>query len=181
MRILMKKDQLTEISNAIRDVPDFPREGIIFKDITTLLNDATLFAQSVDLMQDLIKDCSFDAIAAIESRGFIFASILAYKMGLNFVPIRKPGKLPAEIISEEYALEYGTDRVEMHADALKKDQKVLLVDDLLATGGTAQASCRLIERLGARVETILFLVELSFLNGRDLLQGYNVLSLISYT
>jgi len=177
----MKKDQLKEISDAIRDVSDFPREGIIFKDITTLLNDATLFAQSVDLMQDLIKDRSFDAIAAIESRGFIFASILAYKMGLNFVQIRKPGKLPAEIISEEYALEYGTDRVEMHADALKTDQKVLLVDDLLATGGTAQASCRLIERLGARVETILFLVELSFLNGRDLLQGYNVLSLISYT
>lgn len=177
----MKKDQLTEISDAIRDVPDFPREGIIFKDITTLLNDATLFAQSVDLMQDLIKDRSFDAIAAIESRGFIFASIMAYKMDLNFVPIRKPGKLPAEIISEEYALEYGTDRVEMHADALKTDQKVLLIDDLLATGGTAQASCRLIERLGARVETILFLVELSFLNGRDLLQGYNVLSLISYT
>ncbi len=181
MRTFMKKDQLTEISDAIRDVPDFPREGIIFKDITTLLNDATLFAQSVDLMQDLIKDRSFDAIAAIESRGFIFASIMAYKMDLNFVPIRKPGKLPAEIISEEYALEYGTDRVEMHADALKTDQKVLLIDDLLATGGTAQASCRLIERLGARVETILFLVELSFLNGRDLLQGYNVLSLISYT
>ncbi len=177
----MKKDQLTEISDAIRDVPDFPREGIVFKDITTLLNDATLFAQSVDLMQDLIKDLSFDAIAAIESRGFIFASILAYKMGLNFVPIRKPGKLPAETISEEYALEYGTDRIEMHTDALKTDQKVLLIDDLLATGGTAQASCRLIERLGARVETILFLVELSFLNGRDLLQGYNVLSLISYT
>lgn len=181
MRTFMKKDQLTEISDAIRDVPDFPREGIIFKDITTLLNDATLFAQSVDLMQDLIKDRSFDAIAAIESRGFIFASIMAYKMDLNFVPIRKPGKLPAEIISEEYALEYGTDRVEMHADALKTDQKVLLIDDLLATGGTAQASCRLIEKLGARVETILFLVELSFLNGRDLLQGYNVLSLISYT
>ena len=177
----MKKDQLTEISDAIRDVPDFPREGIVFKDITTLLNDVTLFAQSVDLMQDLIKDLSFDAIVAIESRGFIFASILAYKMGLNFVPIRKPGKLPAETISEEYALEYGTDRIEMHADALKSDQKVLLIDDLLATGGTAQASCRLIERLGARVETILFLVELSFLNGRDLLQGYNVLSLISYT
>ena len=176
----MKKDRLTEISDAIRDVPDFPREGIIFKDITTLLNDATLFAQSVDLMQDLIKDLSFDAIVAIESRGFIFASILAYKMGLNFVPIRKPGKLPAETISEEYALEYGTDRIEMHADALKSDQKVLLIDDLLATGGTAQASCRLIERLGARVETILFLVELSFLNGRDLLQGYHVLSLISY-
>jgi adenine phosphoribosyltransferase len=181
MRTFMKKDQLTEISDAIRDVPDFPREGIIFKDITTLLNDATLFAQSVDLMQDLIKDRSFDAIAAIESRGFIFASIMAYKMGLNFVTIRKPGKLPAETISEEYALEYGTDRVEMHADALKTDQKVLLIDDLLATGGTAQASCRLIERLEARVETILFLVELSFLNGRDLLQGYNVLSLISYT
>jgi len=176
----MDKGQLTRIRTAIRDVPDFPKEGIIFKDISTLLNDPILFAQSVDLLHDMVKDHSFDAIAAIESRGFIFGSVLAYKMGINFVPIRKPGKLPAETVSEEYALEYGTDRVEIHADALKKDQKVLLVDDLLATGGTAQASCRLIERLGAIVETVLFLVELDFLNGRDLLKGYKVLSLISY-
>jgi adenine phosphoribosyltransferase len=177
----MNENQLNQISTAIRDVPDFPKKGIIFKDITTLLNDANLFAQSVDLLENLVKDISFDAIAAIESRGFIFAAVLAYKMGLNFVPIRKPGKLPAEIVSEEYALEYGTDKIEIHADALKKNQKVLLVDDLLATGGTAQASCRLVERLGANVKTILFLVELSFLNGRDLLKGYNVLSLLSYS
>jgi adenine phosphoribosyltransferase len=176
----MKKNQLQIISQAIRDVPDFPKEGIIFKDITTLLNDATLFAQSVDLLQELVEDHSYDSVVGIESRGFIFGSVLAYKMGLNFVPIRKPGKLPAELISEEYDLEYGTDRIEMHADALKSGQKVLLVDDLLATGGTAQASCRLVERLGASVETVLFLVELSFLNGRDLLKGYKVLSLISY-
>ena len=145
------------------------------------MNDANLFAQSVDLLEELVKDISFEAIAAIESRGFIFAGVLAYKMGLNFVPIRKPGKLPAETVSEEYALEYGTDTIELHADALKKNQKVLLVDDLLATGGTAQASCRLIERLGAKVETILFLVELEFLDGRDLLKGYNVLSLLTYS
>jgi adenine phosphoribosyltransferase len=181
MGIFMNKDQLNKLSLAIRDIPNFPKAGIIFKDITTLLNDANLFTQSVDFMQELVKDFSFDAIAAIESRGFIFGSVLAYKMDLNFVPIRKPGKLPSETVSEEYALEYGTDRIEIHADALETDQKVLLVDDLLATGGTAQASCRLIERLGARVETVLFLVELSFLNGRDLLKGYNVLSLISYT
>jgi len=181
MRITMKKGNLDQIKTAIRDIPDFPKEGIIFKDITTLLKDASLYAQSVDLLEEMVKDYSFEAIVGIESRGFIFGSVLAYKMGLNFVPIRKPGKLPADTVSEEYALEYGTDRIEIHADALKKDQKVLLVDDLLATGGTAKASCRLIERLGARVETVLFLVELGFLGGRDLLKGYNVLSLISYT
>jgi adenine phosphoribosyltransferase len=180
MRIFMKKDQLQILSEAIRDVPDFPKEGIIFKDITTLLNNKTLFAQSVDFLEDLVQDYSFDSVVGIESRGFIFGSVLAYKLGLNFVPIRKPGKLPAESISEEYDLEYGTDRIEIHADALKPDQKVLLVDDLLATGGTARASCKLIERLDARVETVLFLVELGFLNGRDLLKEYNVLSLISY-
>jgi adenine phosphoribosyltransferase len=177
----MKNFPIDKISRAIRDIPDFPKEGIIFKDITTLLNDATLFAQSIDLLQKLLKGRSYDSIAAIESRGFIFGSVLAYKMGLNFVPIRKPGKLPAEIISEEYALEYGKDRIEMHADALRSGQKVLLVDDLLATGGTAQASCKLIERVGAKVETVLFLVELSFLSGRDNLKDYDVQSLISYT
>jgi len=177
----MINDQLNKIRSAIRDVPDFPKEGIIFKDITTLLNDATLFAQSMDLLEELVKDYSFDAVAGIESRGFIFGSVLAYKLGLNFVPIRKPGKLPADTVSEEYALEYGTDRVEIHADALKRNQKVLLIDDLLATGGTAKASCRLIESLGATVETVLILVELSFLNGRDLLKGYNVLSLLTYS
>jgi adenine phosphoribosyltransferase len=180
MRIFMKKDQLQILSEAIRDVPDFPKEGIIFKDITTLLNNKTLFAQSVDFLEDLVQDYSFDSVVGIESRGFIFGSVLAYKLGLNFVPIRKPGKLPAESISEEYDLEYGTDRIEIHADALKPDQKVLLVDDLLATGGTARASCKLIERLDAMVETVLFLVELCFLNGRDLLKEYNVVSLISY-
>jgi adenine phosphoribosyltransferase len=177
----MRQDQLNEISNAIRDIPDFPKEGIIFKDITTLLNDARLFAQSIDLLQDLIHENTYDVIVAIESRGFIFGSVLAYKMGLKFVPIRKPGKLPAKIISEEYALEYGTDKIEMHADALKAGEKVLLVDDLLATGGTARASCKLIERLGSKVEAVLFLVELAFLNGRDQLRSYNVKSLISYT
>ena len=176
----MKEEQIKHISEAIRDVPDFPKKGIIFKDISTLLGEAKLFAQSVDLLEESVKDRSYHTIAAIESRGFIFGSVLAYKMGLNFVPIRKPGKLPARTISEEYALEYDTDRIEMHADALEKGQKVLLIDDLLATGGTAKASCRLIERLGAKVETILFLVELSFLNGRDALKGYDVRSLISY-
>jgi adenine phosphoribosyltransferase len=177
----MKEDQLQKISQAIRDIPDFPKEGIIFKDITTLLNDPELFAESLDLMEELIADHSYNTVVGIESRGFIFGAVLAYKMGLSFVPIRKPGKLPADIVSEEYELEYGTDRIEIHADALKSGQKVLLVDDLLATGGTAQASCKLVERLGAKVETVLFLVELSFLKGRDLLKEYDVQSLISYT
>ena len=168
------------IKNAIRDIPDFPQKGIIFKDITTLLKDPDLFKKSIDLLDDLIRDRSFDAIVAIESRGFIFGAVLAYKMDLSFVPVRKPGKLPAKVLSEEYSLEYGTDKVEMHADAIKSGSRVLMVDDLLATGGTAKATCRLIERSGAKVEAVLFLVELKFLNGRDLLKDYDVRSLISY-
>ena len=177
----MNKVKLDEISQAIRDIPDFPKKGIIFKDITTLLNNAALFKRSVDMLSALVEGKSYDAIAAIESRGFIYGSVLAYKLGINLVPIRKPGKLPAEIVSEEYALEYGTDRVEIHADAVNSGHRILIVDDLLATGGTAQASCKLIERLGAKVETVLFLVELDFLNGRELLSDYDVKSLISYT
>jgi adenine phosphoribosyltransferase len=168
------------IKNAIRDIPDFPKKGIIFKDITTLLKNPDLFKKSIELLDDIVKDQSFDAIVAIESRGFIFGAVLAYKMDLSFVPVRKPGKLPAEVLSEEYSLEYGTDNVEMHADGLEPGSRVLLVDDLMATGGTAQATCRLIERSGSKVEAVLFLIELKFLNGRDLLKGYDVRSLISY-
>ncbi len=176
----MKDDKVLKIKNIIRDIPDFPKKGIIFKDITTLLENAGLFADSIDYLCELVNKRTFNAIAAIESRGFIFGSAMAYKLNLKFVPIRKPGKLPADVLFEEYALEYGTDRVEMHADALNPDSVVLLVDDLLATGGTAEASCKLIERSGASVEAVVFLVELGFLNGRELLNNYEVLSLISY-
>ena len=176
----MDNDQIIQIINVIRDVPDYPTEGIIFKDITTLLQDAGLFGLSIDILYQSVEGKSIDAIAAIESRGFIFGSVLAYKMGVGFIPIRKPGKLPAEVISEEYALEYGTDKIEIHKDAINPGQKILLVDDLLATGGTAKAACSLIEKSGGAVETVLFMIELSFLKGRKLLEGYTITSIIDF-
>lgn len=176
----MRNDKILEIKNIIRDIPDFPKKGIIFKDITTLLNNRDLFCDSIDYMCELVSNKAFNTIAAIESRGFIFGAAMAYKLNLRFVPIRKPGKLPAEVLIEEYALEYGTDRVEIHADALDAESVVLIVDDLLATGGTAEASCKLIERSKARVAAVAFLVELKFLHGRELLNKYEVLSLINY-
>ena len=176
----MKNDQILQIKNVIRDVPDYPKEGIIFKDITTLLQDAKLFGLAIDILYQSIEDMQIDAIAAIESRGFIFGSVLAYKLGIGFIPIRKPGKLPAEVYSEEYALEYGTDTIEIHKDAINPGQKILLVDDLLATGGTAKAACNLVEKAGGTIETFLFLIELSFLEGRKLIQGYKVTSIIDF-
>jgi len=176
----MKNDQILKIKNVIRDVPDYPKKGIIFKDITTLLQDADLFGLAIDILYQSVEGMKIDAIAAIESRGFIFGSVLAYKMGIGFLPIRKPGKLPAEVFSEEYALEYGTDTIEIHKDAIRTGQKVLLVDDLLATGGTAKAACNLVEKSGATIETFLFLIELGFLKGRKLLQGYKVTSIIDF-
>ena len=176
----MEDKRILQIKNVIRDVPDYPKEGIIFKDITTLLQNAELFSQAVDVLFETVSKMPIDAIAAIESRGFIFGSVLSYKMGVGFIPIRKPGKLPAEVISEEYALEYGTDKIEIHKDALSPGQRILIVDDLLATGGTAKAACNLIEKAGGSVEAILFLIELSFLNGRKLLDGFNVKSIIDF-
>jgi adenine phosphoribosyltransferase len=178
--VAVEQENIIRIKNAIRDVPDFPKKGIVFKDITTLLKNNTLFSLSIDLLHELVKEQKYDVIAAIESRGFIFGAALAIKMNLGFVPIRKPGKLPAEIYSAEYSLEYGTDMIEIHADAIEKGSRVLLIDDLLATGGTAAASCKLIEKSGAQTAAILFLVELEFLKGRDLLQNYNIYSLVSY-
>ena len=176
----MKMTKLEVLKSSIRDVPDFPKQGIIFKDITTLLQDADLFGQAIDILYQSVEGMKIDAIAAIESRGFIFGSVLAYKLGIGFIPIRKPGKLPAEVFSEEYALEYGTDTIEIHKDAISPGQKILLVDDLLATGGTALASCNLIEKSGATIESILFLIELDFLNGRKLIEKYNIQSLLIY-
>ena len=169
-----------EIKDKIRNIPDFPIKGIQFKDITTLLKDGEAFRLAVDQIDENFKDVQIDKIAAIESRGFIFGSALAYKLGIGHVPIRKPGKLPAETISEEYALEYGTDKMEMHVDAISKGDKVLLVDDLLATGGTAAASCNLVEKLGGEVVGLAFLIELGFLKGREKLSGYNIKSLVLY-
>ncbi|RME00793.1 MAG: adenine phosphoribosyltransferase [Calditrichaeota bacterium] len=170
---------MSDLAAYIRTVPDFPKKGIGFKDITTLLKDAAAFKKSLDEMQKQFPD-QVDIVVGIESRGFIFGSALAERYGAGFVPARKPGKLPAEVVREEYELEYGTDQLEMHRDAIQPGQKVLIVDDLLATGGTAAATARLVEKLGGEIRGILFLIELSFLNGRDKLRDYPVASIIQY-
>ncbi len=169
-----------ELKNIIRDVPDFPKKGIIFKDITTLLNNQEAFKSSIDLLADECKKYSVESIIGIESRGFIFGTPLALELNTGFVPIRKPGKLPADVISETYELEYGSDSIEIHKDAISPGQKVVIIDDLLATGGTASAACKLVEKIGGEIVLVAFLIELSFLNGRDKLADRNVFSLLSF-
>ena len=166
----------------IREIPDFPKKGIGFKDLTPLLANGQVFSRAIDRIVAFCKENHFevDAIASPEARGFIVGSALAYRLRTGFVPIRKPGKLPYKTASMEYQLEYGTDKVEMHIDAVSPGQKVLLVDDLLATGGTIEACARLLERSGARVLACAFLVELSFLKGRERLKDLNVFSLVRY-
>ena len=168
------------LKSLIRDVPDFPKPGILFKDITTLLRDPIGFRRALDLFTVLCGDREVDAVMAIESRGFILGSALADRLGVGFVPVRKPGKLPARTIQCTYDLEYGTDSLEVHEDAFRKGQRVLIVDDVIATGGTAKAAGQLARQLGASVEGYAFLVELGFLNGRAKLGGTDVLSLIRY-
>ncbi|MCX8056368.1 MAG: adenine phosphoribosyltransferase [Ignavibacteria bacterium] len=169
-----------ELEKFIRDVPDFPKKGIIFKDITTLLKDKTAFKEALNQLYDKVKNLQVDKVVAIEARGFIFGSLLAEKLDAGFVPVRKPGKLPAEKISESYQLEYGVDTLEIHSDAIQKGEKVLIHDDLLATGGTVEAVCKMIERLGGEIVGIIFLIELDFLNGREKLKKYPVHSIIHY-
>jgi adenine phosphoribosyltransferase len=169
-----------ELASLIRDVPDFPIEGILFKDITTLIRNKDAFREVVDWMTDQYADSSVDCVVAIEARGYIFGAPLAYKLGAGFVPIRKPGKLPAKIISESYELEYGTNELEIHEDGIEPGQRVVVVDDLLATGGSARAAVNLVNRLGGTIVGVAFLVELGFLHGREQLEGYDVLSLICY-
>lgn len=169
-----------DLKKLIRDVPDFPKKGIIFKDITTLLKNFDGMHNAVEELYNFIESKEITKVAGIESRGFILGGLLAQKLHAGFVPIRKPGKLPAETISESYSLEYGTDSIEIHKDAIQKDDKVLLHDDLLATGGTMEAACKLVERLGGEVVQISFLIELTFLNGREKLKKYDVRSLIQY-
>ncbi len=173
-------DRLEKIKAAIRDVPDFPEEGIIFKDITTILNKPQQFNDAIDLLYESIKLKDVDYVAGIESRGFIFGSVLADRLACGFVPIRKPGILPAETYQAEYALEYGTDKLEIHKDAFPTGKNVLLIDDLLATGGTAAAAAELIEKAGGRVLKILFMIELGFLNGIEKIKKYDCTSLIRY-
>lgn len=164
----------------IRNVSDFPRQGIVFRDITTLLRDGQAFRKSIDLLQNRYSSEGVQKIAGIESRGFIFGAVLADRLGVGFVPIRKHGKLPAATFREEYQLEYGVDALEIHSDAISKGERVLIVDDLIATGGTAVATSRLIERVGGIVIGFAFLIELSFLHPREKLLGYDVFSLIAY-
>ncbi|NLW17817.1 MAG: adenine phosphoribosyltransferase [Firmicutes bacterium] len=164
----------------IRDIPDFPHEGIIFRDITPLLQDAAAFRQAVDDLIEKLKPYEFDAIVAPEARGFILGAPLAYRLGKGFVPARKPGKLPGETRRITYELEYGTDALEMHADAILPGQKVLVLDDLLATGGTILSTIKLVEEQGGEVVATAFLIELLDLNGRQLLDKYPVISLLQY-
>jgi len=167
-----------DLVRLIRDVPDFPIKGILFKDITPLLQSPEAFRQVIDAFTTRYSDEQVDQVVAIESRGFIFGATLAYALGTGFVPIRKPGKLPAETISVEYSLEYGTNSLELHADAIQPSQRVLIIDDLLATGGSAKAAIDLVERLGGVVVGVAFLIELGFLHGIEKLEGYDVFSLL---
>lgn len=169
-----------DLKELIRSTPGFPKPGIVFRDITTLLRDPAGLAASIDQIAEHYADKDVDAVVGIESRGFIFGAAIAMKLGAGFVPIRKPGKLPAETVSESYELEYGTDAIEMHKDAILPGQKVLMVDDLLATGGTMAAACKLVEAVGGQIQGIAFVIELSFLNGREKLPGYDVLALVDY-
>ena len=171
---------IDHLKEKIRDVPDFPKKGILFKDITTLLKDASSYKEAVQALVDVVKDKEIDLIVGIESRGFIFGSVVAYQLGKGFAPIRKKGKLPAKTQSVTYSLEYGEDTVEIHEDAVSKGTKVLIVDDLMATGGTAQAVVQLIEKLGGHVIGLSFLIELDFLHGRKKLDGYDVFSLMHF-
>lgn len=176
----MSVDAIAGLAAKIRDVPDFPQPGILFKDITTLLKDPAGFRQVVDLLADRCRGYDAAKVVGMESRGFIFAAPLAYQLGAGFVPVRKLGRLPAETVRAEYTLEYGTNTVEIHRDAIAPGERVLIVDDLLATGGTCRATITLVEELGGVVAGVAFLAELTFLNGRDQLRGYDVQALIGY-
>lgn len=165
---------------AIRDVPDFPKPGIMFKDITPLLNDTALFGRAVKLLAEPYKGRGITKVIGMEARGFIFAAPVALELGAGFTPVRKKGKLPYKTVSVTYDLEYGQDTLQIHEDALAPGEKVLIVDDVLATGGTARGVCGLVEKLGGKVEAVAMLIELGFLNGRGRLSGYPVESLIKY-
>ena len=172
--------QMDHLRKLIREVPDFPKEGINFYDITTLLKDASGLKQTIDALAEQFRGEKIDTVIGVESRGFIFAAPLAYHLNAGFVPVRKPKKLPAEKVSVSYDLEYGQDTLEMHKDAVGEGHKILIVDDLLATGGTAKAVVDLVEGLGGNIVGLLFVVELNFLNGREKFNGYDVRSLIRY-
>ncbi|MBE5862648.1 MAG: adenine phosphoribosyltransferase [Lachnospiraceae bacterium] len=171
---------MRDIDSYIRSIPDFPKEGIIFRDITTVLQDADGFQLAIDSMTDLVKDLDFDVVVGSESRGFIFGTPIAYKLHKPFVPIRKKGKLPCETVSIDYELEYGKATLEVHKDAIQPGQKVLIVDDLIATGGTTEAIIKLLEGLGGKVAGVVVLIELAGLKGRELISDYRLDAVITY-
>ncbi|MFP4467262.1 MAG: adenine phosphoribosyltransferase [Candidatus Goldiibacteriota bacterium] len=168
------------IRAAVKDVPDFPKEGIIFKDITPVLKDPDIFGGLIDYMYERYKDKKIDSVVCVESRGFIIGSPLAYKLKVPLVPVRKPGKLPRETYREEYRLEYGNDALEIHRDSLEKGARIVLIDDLLATGGTVSAASRLMHKFDAVIEEIFFIIELDFLKGREKLEGHSIHSVVHY-
>ena len=174
------KTATLDLSSYIKDVPDFPKKGIVFKDMTPLLADAAAFAAAIDCLSEPFIGKGINVVAGIESRGFLLATPIAYRLNAGVVPLRKKGKLPRQTISANYILEYGEETMEAHADAIRPDSRVLLVDDVLATGGTAEAACRLIEKLRGKIEGVAFLMELKFLNGRRKLDGRPIRSLLSY-
>ena len=177
----MVEQTIINVKDKIRDVVDFPKKGIVFRDITTALKDAETLKVMIDYLCEQFKDVKIDYIAGIESRGFIFGMPMAYKLNAGFVPIRKPNKLPAATYSEEYALEYGTDKIEVHQDAFPQGANVLIVDDLLATGGTAEAACKLVKKTGANLVGIAFLIELEALKGREkLTDSLKIVSMLKY-
>ena len=177
---LQKEAFMKQIKKHIKDVPNFPKKGIIFKDITPLLMNPKALQKVIDKWALELKKYKINKVVAMESRGFLFGIPVALKLKAGFVPVRKPGKLPRKTISQSFSLEYGKDKLEIHQDAIKKGDRVLIIDDVLATGGTAEAVTKLVEKLGGNIKSVAFLMELSFLNGRDKLKGYNISSHIKY-
>lgn len=169
-----------DLKQKIRNIPDFPKKGVVFRDITTLVGDVEAFKYSVDRMVEYWRGKKIDAILGAEARGFIFGGVMAYKLGVGFIPVRKPGKLPYRTCQVSYDLEYGKNILQIHIDAIKKGDKILIVDDLVATGGTAKAKAELVEKMGGEVVGFCFLIELEFLNPRKILKDYDIFSLIKY-
>ena len=176
----MNNDEIESIRQAIRDVPNFPKPGILFKDIMPLLGNGPLFAKTINILADRYRDQRIDTVLGIESRGFIVGAALAYRLNAGFSAVRKPGKLPYDTHSATYDLEYGTDSLEIHTDAIRANARVVIADDLIATGGTAAATAKLVSKLGAQVVECAFVIELSFLKGREKLQPYNVFPILQY-
>ena len=170
----------TQLKETIRSISDWPIKGVIFRDVTTLMHNPEAFRESCDILYERYKDMNVDKIVGIDARGFIFGAVLAYKLGIGFVPVRKKGKLPCKTIQETYSLEYGEDTLEIHEDAIQKDEKVIIVDDLIATGGTIGATVKLVKKLGADIMECAFIVELPDLNGRDQIQGCKIYSITEF-